>query len=106
MAAGDVYRVNANTGVTVSGATTRETYVRCVGGGVTLTIDGVTIADAAGMSASPNFAPIRFDGTGNKLILVNTSHLTGGFGSAGIQIADNGAVDISGGGTVYAQGGT
>ncbi len=95
IADGDTVSVAAGATATITGS--KNVGIWC-GGGVTLTLDGVTINNSAGSA-------LTFTSIGNTLILANASALTGASGAAAIRVEGSTTLEIRGSGSLNAQGG-
>ncbi len=95
IADGDTVAVAAGATATITGS--KNVGIWC-GGGVTLTLDGVTINNSAGSA-------LTFTGTGNTLILATASALTGASGAAAVRVEGSTTLEIRGSGSLNAEGG-
>ena len=98
--------ITINGGLTVTLTNTGDaTYTNMqivCGSSVKLTIDGVKIDDSSNDSA----CPLSFSGSGNSLVLKGTSELRAGLDQPGVKAENTSSLEISGDGTLTAQGGS
>jgi len=84
-----------------SGTTWTNMQIDC-GAGIALTLNGVKINDAT----NDNACPLSFSGSGNALILSGSSSLKAGRNEPGIRVEGGTALNISGTGSLSADGGS